>query len=634
MQQYLYYTLRSYIATLETRRDGNLMALLHCLELLRFVEKELANRVLPDFEQPLLQSPISAVKQPLNVKEESRYLRFFRKKKKRNSPPKQIEHDVVKSVSSTLSNTPSTVYESMSDFLSELDRICSSLERSLQKSFRQKLTDWAVSAWSASKITALAGVTSTLRQSLKQLASPLLNPVDPSQYLTKIVTEECYILPSAHFPILLTFEVDRSDECLFCTEVELQRLIGEVESPEEVCYTVEMTVGGCFVESSSSSVVNVAPDKAMHQWTDQTYSFATRDRTPPSTLSIRLSSHPKNEPASTSTVGYGWIDLTSSQTVKAAHLYPLPSFDSAGESTFEACPSKLHLGIRSRQSTPNVSKRLLLYKHDDDLRQEAFAVQYLRICDQLLQANGLDLHLLTFNVVPVGTRRGFVEWVHGSIPLSELCESWMPEEPSMIRKAGLTKYESIRSGSPNPIQDYLRSCAFDAQAPYWINRNVMDTYIKSCAGYSILTYLLGVGDRHLDNLLIHSSGAFFHCDYSFLLGSDPKTYLPLRITNHMIAALGGEESDGYTKFVSLMGAAFLCLRQAENVHLVLSLIRLMEASCLPMEIRLNDVRNRLRLDLSDEAALEYLEDLLETTVSNKMWLAVDAIHTIGKRIKM
>ena len=121
----------------------------------------------------------------------------------------------------------------MSDFLSELDRICSSLERSLQKSFRQKITDWAVSAWSASKVTALAGVTGTLRRSLKQPAFPLLNPVDPSQYLTKIITEECYILPSAHFPILLTFEVDRSDEWLFCTEIQLQHLAGVLESPEE-----------------------------------------------------------------------------------------------------------------------------------------------------------------------------------------------------------------------------------------------------------------------------------------------------------------------------------------------------------------------------------------------------------------
>jgi phosphatidylinositol 3-kinase len=190
----------------------------------------------------------------------------------------------------------------------------------------------------------------------------------------------------------------------------------------------------------------------------------------------------------------------------------------------------------------------------------------------------------------------------------------------------------------NPIQDFLRSLAYDSEGPYKIQRDVMDTFVKSCAGYSVCTYVLGVGDRHLDNLLLHQSGHFFHCDYSFILGKDPKKYLPMRITQDMINGMGGWKSDNFCQFLSLACAAFLTLRRPENVRHLLSLIRLLEGCGLPdlektqsIEAAIRGVRDRLQLDLNDEDAIVFMEKLIEDSCASKMWIAVDAIHSLAQR---
>lgn len=81
---------------------------------------------------------------------------------------------------------------------------------------------------------------------------------------------------------------------------------------------------------------------------------------------------------------------------------------------------------------------------------------------------------------------------------------------------------------------------------------IKDTYIKSCAGYCTITYLLAVGDRHLENLLIDNTGHFFHVDFGFIFGKNPpgKNIMapPIRICKEMIEGMGGSTGPNYEKF--------------------------------------------------------------------------------------
>lgn len=108
-----------------------------------------------------------------------------------------------------------------------------------------------------------------------------------------------------------------------------------------------------------------------------------------------------------------------------------------------------------------------------------------------------------------------------------------------------------------------------------------------------MTYVLGVGDRHLDNLMLTPDGHFFHgmsdfasqpfsprapsdhsVDYGYILGRDPKPYPPpVKVCKEMVDAMGGTASPHYARFQALAYTAFINLRK--NANLILNLVALM-----------------------------------------------------------
>src|SRR4051812_45591417 len=74
----------------------------------------------------------------------------------------------------------------------------------------------------------------------------------------------------------------------------------------------------------------------------------------------------------------------------------------------------------------------------------------------------------------------------------------------------------------------------------------LDTFVKSTAGYCVITYILGIGDRHLENLLLTTQGHLFHIDFSFIFGRDPKPWPPpMKFCKEMVEAMGGAASPHY-----------------------------------------------------------------------------------------
>ena len=94
--------------------------------------------------------------------------------------------------------------------------------------------------------------------------------------------------------------------------------------------------------------------------------------------------------------------------------------------------------------------------------------------------------------------------------------------------------------------------------------------VNSCAAYCVITYVLGIGDRHLENIMLTKSGLLFHIDYGFILGNEPKFLAPeIRITPDMVDAMGGIDSKYYNIFQNTYTKFYNCLRRHVNLFIVI-----------------------------------------------------------------
>jgi phosphatidylinositol kinase/protein kinase (PI-3 family) len=80
--------------------------------------------------------------------------------------------------------------------------------------------------------------------------------------------------------------------------------------------------------------------------------------------------------------------------------------------------------------------------------------------------------------------------------------------------------------------------------------------------------------------MISPSGHFFHVDFGYILGRDPKPFPPsIKVCKEMVDGMGGDKSSHYGRFKRLCYTAFICLRK--NSGLIINLVGLMIEANIP-----------------------------------------------------
>ncbi|XP_055899738.1 phosphatidylinositol 4-phosphate 3-kinase C2 domain-containing subunit beta-like isoform X1 [Biomphalaria glabrata] len=243
-----------------------------------------------------------------------------------------------------------------------------------------------------------------------------------------------------------------------------------------------------------------------------------------------------------------------------------------------------------KNANPKADSHYIIYKVGDDLRQDMLTLQMIRIMDNLWLQKGLDLRMILFACLATGPKRGIIELI---------------TESETLRKIQVN-YGLTGSFKDRPIKEWLQKHN-PTELEY---KRAVENFTRSCAGYCVATYVLGVCDRHNDNIMLKQSGHMFHIDFSKFLGdaqmfgSFKRDRVPFVLTSDMGYVIndGGKQGHNFQHFVDLCCQAFNILRNHADLFRSLFIL----VSCLGLFI----LMIRSGIPGVNERAVQYVQNAL------------------------
>uniref|UniRef100_A0A673MW62 Phosphatidylinositol 4,5-bisphosphate 3-kinase catalytic subunit delta isoform-like n=1 Tax=Sinocyclocheilus rhinocerous TaxID=307959 RepID=A0A673MW62_9TELE len=265
----------------------------------------------------------------------------------------------------------------------------------------------------------------------------------------------------------------------------------------------------------------------------------------------------------------------------------------------------------------------IIFKNGDDLRQDMLTLQMIQLMDVLWKTEGLDLRMLPYGCLSTGNKTGLIEVVKNSDTIANIQRNNSNSAATAaFNKDALLNW--LKSKNPGDKLD-----------------QAIEEFTLSCAGYCVATYVLGIGDRHSDNIMIRETGQLFHIDFGHFLGNFKSKFginrerVPFILTYdfvHVIQEGRTNNSEKFERFRECCEQAYKIL--CRNGTLFVNLFALMKAAGLPELSSSKDIqylKDSLALGKSEEEALKnfkvkFNEALRESWKTKVNWM----MHSFAK----
>ncbi|SCU95317.1 LAME_0F11672g1_1 [Lachancea meyersii CBS 8951] len=202
-------------------------------------------------------------------------------------------------------------------------------------------------------------------------------------------------------------------------------------------------------------------------------------------------------------------------------------------------------------------RKVLMKGSNDDLRQDSIMEQVFKQVNQILlknkQTRERNLRIRTYEVVPLGPQAGLIEFVPDSVSLHEVLNKLHKNDELSFDKARKIMKQSQSKPLDERIEAYSSICDYikprlrqfffqsfdDSQA--WLDAKY--AYTKAVVTTSIVGYILGLGDRHLNNILLDkSNGEPVHIDLGVAFDQGKllpiPELVPFRLTRDIVDGFG------------------------------------------------------------------------------------------------